>query len=389
MNTLTVKSGRQYNLDWLRVIVVLILIPFHAAVSFSHIGKGYVYADAASQSMLFIFISDFFNLWIMRLLFFVSGVSVFFALKKRSSAQFAADRFKRLIIPVIFLLLTIGPLSGYILAISRDGFSGTFFNYYPQFFIQPQRYLFWGHLWYCIYLFIFSIAFLPVFNFLLTRQSFLDKINSFLTRKNNIMLPMAVIMIFEILLRPDYPGYQSFIGDWANVAVHSSFFIFGFIMAKSSEVFDVITQKTKLLIISALVSTVLYLFLKRYPFAEVPQLRIEILSALWGAAAYTWVLGLVGLSRKYLSMNNRILKYLSKTSFSLYLFHYWIVSVLNYFLLKTVLPDTAVWFFTTAGTYIVFFIMFELVLKRIKLLRFICIIEHGADRKCKAESCLD
>ena len=53
---------RVYYLDWIRVSIVLILIPFHAAVTFSHIGNGYVYTSEPINSWLYIFISDYFNL---------------------------------------------------------------------------------------------------------------------------------------------------------------------------------------------------------------------------------------------------------------------------------------------------------------------------------------
>ena len=75
MSTITTK--RKYYLDWLRNSIVIILIPFHTAVSFSHIGKGYIYTATPDNSYLYIFISDFFNLWIMRLLFFISGFTAF------------------------------------------------------------------------------------------------------------------------------------------------------------------------------------------------------------------------------------------------------------------------------------------------------------------------
>lgn len=372
IKTATAASKREYYLDWIRVCVVLILIPFHTAVSFSHIGNGYVYTEMPVNSWFYIFISDFFNLWIMRLLFFVSGISVFMALKKRTIIEFIKERFKKLILPVVFLLLTIGPLAGYILAVGKYDFSSSFLIYYPQFFLQAQRYLFWGQLWYCVYLFIFSLMYLPVFSFLLNKPAIINRINNFLARKNNIFLPMIVIILFETLLRPFYPGFQSFIGDWANVTVHSSFFILGFIMARSPEIFDVITRKIKLFLIPAICSTILYLICKRALFDGETYNQLLILSSLWGIAAYTWVLSLIGLFRKYRNKNTQLLKYLSKTSFSLYLFHYLILSILNYFLLKTNLPHYLIWISTTIGTYLIFAALFELVLKKVKPIRYIC-----------------
>ncbi|MBN2627771.1 MAG: acyltransferase family protein [Spirochaetales bacterium] len=363
---------REYYLDWIRNIIVLILIPFHTAVSFSHIGKGYVYTAEPVDSYFYVFISDFFNLWIMRLLFFVSGFSVLHSLKKRRIGDFLKDRIKRLVIPVLFQLLTLGPVSGYILAVSRYGFSGSFLNYYPHFFTEARKYLFWGHMWYCVYLFIFSLLYLPLFSFLMKRTELVEGANRFLLRKNNIFLPMALIVLFEALLRPLYPGYQSFIGDWANVAVHSSFFLLGFIVAQSPELSDSLTRRIGQFLFLAVSSSILYLMCKRFLFRRETPLRLIVLSSLWGIAAYTWVIALTGVFRKYLNKNSPLLTYLSRTSFSLYLFHYLILSTFNYFLIGTGIPHYAVWLSTSVGTYVTFAALFELVIRRWGILRQVC-----------------
>ena len=119
----------------------------------------------------------------MRMLFFISGISTYWGLKKRGVKQFLRERIRRLIIPVLFCIVTIGPLSGYILAKSRYGFEGNFYQFYPHFFSEVKKYLFWGHMWFCVYLYIFSLAGLPCFLFLLKNVKFLKKINEFLLYK--------------------------------------------------------------------------------------------------------------------------------------------------------------------------------------------------------------
>ena len=369
-------SRREYYLDWIRNGVVLILIPFHAAVTFSHIGKGYVYTPRPADSWFYIFLSDFFNLWIMRLLFFVSGISASFSLKKRTNRDFVLYRFKRLILPVLFLIFTLGPLSGYILAVGRDAFSRSFLNFYPLFFSQPKKYLFWGHMWYCVYLFIFSLVYLPLLSYLKKRPAVTDGIGRFLTKGNRIFLPMLIVIFFEVILRPFYPGYQSFAGDWANVAVYSVFFLLGFIMARNPEVFDRIVKNRGVFLVAAVISTLLYLYCKRFLFADESYGHLAVLSALWGTAAYTWVFSLTGILKKRANRSSAPLAYLSRTSFSLYLFHYLILSLLNYIFLKTSLPYFAVWLITTLGTYLIFAFLFEFLLKKTRFIAYICGIPY-------------
>ena len=46
------------------------------------------------------------NAWNMPMFFFLSGISAFFGLKKRSESQFRIERVHRLLIPALFLSLT-------------------------------------------------------------------------------------------------------------------------------------------------------------------------------------------------------------------------------------------------------------------------------------------
>ena len=97
-----------------------------------------------------------------------------------------------------------------------------------------------------------------------------------------------------------------------------------------------------------------------------------LLSLLWGISAFNWVLFLNYLFKKIFNTSNSLLKYLSKSSFSFYIFHYLIITILNYLLLKTRLNHISIWMITTVGTYIILVMVFEVLIKRVKFLRFIC-----------------
>ncbi len=362
---------RKYYIDWVRIIVVLILIPFHTAVSFSHIGKGYVYTPEPVNSALYIFISDFFNLWFMRMLFFISGISTFIGLQKRTPGIFIKERIKRLAVPVVFCLATVGPLSGYILAVNKYGFSGSFAAYYPLFFLHPEQYLFWGHMWFCVYLFIFSLTALPLFILLLQRPVIHTQINKFLDKGNRIFLPALIVILFEAWLRPFYPGYQTFIGDWANVSVYFLFYVLGFLLWQSPVLINTIIQKRFIFLWLAILTTFFYFMIKRIIPVTISYQLSLILSALWGTAAYAWVFCILAFANIFLNSRNKALSFLSNSSFSLYVFHYLILSVWNFFLLKTDINHYCIWLLTILGTYFTFGILYELFIKRISVLRYI------------------
>lgn len=367
------KKERVYFLDWLRLIVVLLLIPHHTAVSFSHIGNGYIYSNEAVDSLYYIIQSDFLNLWFMRLLFFISGVSTFMALKKRTQLEYLKERFSKLIIPAAFVTLCLGPITAYIVEYSKGIFFGSIFTFFPVYLNNITKYLGWAHMWFCIYLFVFSVILLPLFSYLIQRPGITKLISMFLEMKYNYLLPMLIIVIFEIVLRPFFPGYQNLIMDWANFTVYLSFFLIGFIMGQEGDLLSVLALNWKISGVLAGLSTVINIIIKRTEyFQNTNYTVIVLLSFLSGVAAYTWVMFFVGIGKRYFNRTNKYLSNFSKSAFALYIFHYMILTILILFLIKTSLNHYIMFMITCVTTYLLFLILYELIFKRVKILRYIC-----------------
>jgi fucose 4-O-acetylase-like acetyltransferase len=116
------KSVRRYDLDWLRVFAVLILLCFHSARPFDewgwHIKNGGVSGFITN-------ILQFINIWHMPLFFLLSGSAAWFALSLRPERSFAKERVKRLFIPLVFGMAVIIPPQVYIERIFRGQFEGS------------------------------------------------------------------------------------------------------------------------------------------------------------------------------------------------------------------------------------------------------------------------
>jgi hypothetical protein len=55
------EQKRQYYLDWLKIIVVALLVPHHIAITFSHLGDAYVFLPIKDGSIYFFLQSTFLN----------------------------------------------------------------------------------------------------------------------------------------------------------------------------------------------------------------------------------------------------------------------------------------------------------------------------------------
>jgi fucose 4-O-acetylase-like acetyltransferase len=92
--------------DWLRILAVLLLFPFHTLRVFN---SEPFYVKASTLSSAADWVISFTGVWHMPLLFFLAGCSTYFALRKRTAGQYALERVKRLLVPLIFGIFVLVP----------------------------------------------------------------------------------------------------------------------------------------------------------------------------------------------------------------------------------------------------------------------------------------
>jgi glucan biosynthesis protein C len=73
---------RIYYVDWLRILPVLLLFPFHTSRVFN---SEAFYVKASPLSGPADWVTSFIGLWHMPLLFFLAGCSTYLALRKRTA----------------------------------------------------------------------------------------------------------------------------------------------------------------------------------------------------------------------------------------------------------------------------------------------------------------
>jgi hypothetical protein len=372
---------RKYYLDWLRIMVIILVIFHHTALTFSKIGKGYFYIDEQVKFIYYFIQSDFFNLWFMKLLFFISGMSIFMALRKKRNLRFVKERVLKLLIPTLFVSVFLGPISAYIGAINNKTYNKSIFYFFPHYFSNITKYLGWPQMWFCVYLFTFSIILIPFFNFMKNNNQIEKSFNKFLSKKNNIFLPIMVIVLFEMVFRPYSPGYQNLYSDWANFTVYISYFILGYIFAIDSVLSKILYEKRKIFLVFAILSSVTYIYLHyleyynlfdiKYYFHKVYCFKL-FLSFLQGIASYSWIGFIIGISQKHLNKSHKKLPVISEWAFVLYVIHYVIVTSINCMFVKYGLKHYYIFILTSILTIVISIPLYKYIIKRFKLFRILC-----------------
>ena len=165
---------RRYDLDWLRVLGVLLLVPFHVALIFVLDPNSIMYIKDVVNSRVLDEAAGFVHMWHMPMLFIISGAATYYALGFRSARQYLRERLLRLLAPFLFGVATFIPFTTYIHLIGKPN-APTFLEHYLGFFrIDPNDLAGYSgsftpaHLWFIFFLFVFSLVGLPLFLILLS-----------------------------------------------------------------------------------------------------------------------------------------------------------------------------------------------------------------------------
>ena len=162
-------SGRVHFIDWLRSLAVLLLFPFHTLIVFDAGNPFYVKASTLSEVAGGVI--GFIAVWHMPLLFFLAGCSTCFALRKRSGSQYAWERVKRLLAPLVFGILILVPPQTWYGGRFNSGYADSYWHY-----LVSGDFLRWniqggddyyggfgtGQLWFIMFLLIMSLVALPL-----------------------------------------------------------------------------------------------------------------------------------------------------------------------------------------------------------------------------------
>jgi hypothetical protein len=122
-------------------------------------------------------LTAFFTSFGLAVLFLLAGAGVRFALRKRSPGMFLRERTLRLLVPFVVGTLLLSPIQGFIEAIHKGTYAGSFLGYLPVWVADVGAALGHGpsptvvgigyHLWFLGFLFAISIIALPLCEWLM------------------------------------------------------------------------------------------------------------------------------------------------------------------------------------------------------------------------------
>ena len=363
MRTNIQSSTRRYDLDWLRVLAVLLLVPFHSALVFSLDPGDVVYVKDQVESPVLIQFAYFLDIWHMPLLFFISGAGTWFALKARTGRQYLAERFIRLIIPTLFAITFIVPLMICVQFWDTTQFD-SFWQFYAQFFFINVDDLSGysgtftpSHMWFVLFLFVFSLVALPLFLYFKGSRGkrFISQLASF-SEKPVMLFSLALLPALTALL-PDIGGKAPF--------MYVVYFIYGYVLMGDAR-FQQTVDRQKWVALAIGVTTAIVV-----PLMLNADGSIVLIHILYYLGRWCWIMAFMGLGHTYLNNNSPHLRYASEASYPFYILHFLINTIVAYYVVRWNTSIAIKYLMINIITIPTILAVYEVLVKRTNITRFL------------------
>ena len=340
------KSERRYDIDWLRVIAIGLLLIYHIAIIFQPWAMfiGFIRSDESLESLWKPM--TLLNVWRIPLLFFVSGMGLYFATRKRNLKQLLLERTKRILLPFVFGIIAITPLHMFI-----------FQKYYNM---PLGYYAHQGHLWFLGNIFVYVLLLLPLCFYVKKHENGkLKKVLSALMSHPGGPFVITLFFVIEVILvKPQL--FALYAETWHGFFNGLLAFTFGFLLVYTGKTFWQTILKWRWLYTG--IAIVLYAIRFLVFETEAPGYLMAIESN-------CWIFGVFGFGYKYLNKPSKALTYLSQAVYPVYIIHMFVLYAGALLILPLEISPILQFIAITIFTVAVCFGLYELLIRRIGLLR--------------------
>jgi glucan biosynthesis protein C len=364
------SKERLYYIDNLRLLVIVLVVMHHLAVTYSGFGSWYynegIHLDALSTLWFAIYLS-FQQAYFMGFLFLISGYFVAGSYDRKGFGGFVGDRFKRLIIPSLIYMVVITPFIGLaelgnkLTGFSISGFlSGT------------------GVMWFAVALFIFSLIY-GLARLIFRKFAAVTVGKQLKPSFINAIFLILIIAVFAFLIRTVQPIGTSILNmQLCYFASYIVLFILG-ITAYRKNLFVMVNYKIgKRWLIGGIILGLL-VWLVLIIAADISGTKDALNGGFtWQSAGYSvWEsfvvvamsIGLIALFREKFNRQSKLVKALSDNAFAVYMFHPPIIVAACLLLRPVALPPIVKWLMLCIICVPICFLVVHFVIRRIPLLK--------------------
>jgi glucan biosynthesis protein C len=317
------------------------------------------------------------EIWMMPLIFLISGASIFYAMDKGGAGKFFKDKVLRLLVPLLVVVFTYASLQVYLERITHGQFTGSYFAFLPHYF--EGVYLDTGgdgnfachgmHMWYVMILFIYCLIFYPLFCWCKgSGRGVLEKLGDILASPWIMWLALT-FPIFLLDHWVDDTDWAFGSGGWPFL-YYIFFLLYGFVIVSHERLQANIRRARWIYLAVGLVLSAVYVFLgANVANPAIAPWENELGDPLYFLSACTLLPAFLGFAMQYLTKNTPFLKYTGEAVLPFYILHQTVLLVVGYFVVRWAIPDLAKWAIIFVCSFAVIMALYEFVVRRFNLMR--------------------
>ena len=339
-------SERRHDIDWLRVIAIGLLLIYHIAIIFQPwaLFIGFIKSDEPIEALWIPM--TMLNVWRIPLLFYVSGMGLYFAMRKRNWKQLLLERTKRILLPFTFGILAITPLHMFI---------------FQKYYTMPLGYYpHQGHLWFLGNIFVYVLLLLPLYYYLKKHENGKIKraLSALMSHPGGPLLISLFFVLEVLLVKPQL--FALYAQTWHGFFNGFLAFFFGFLFVYSGKTFWQTVLKWRWLYTG--LAIILYGIRFELFGTEAPGYLMAIESN-------CWIFGAFGFAYKYLNRPSKTLSYLSQAAYPVYIIHMFVLYAGAMFILPLEIPILLKFIGIVVFTGLACYLIYEFIIRRIGFLR--------------------
>lgn len=350
---------RRYEIDWIRNISILMLFVYHTCAIFCQFGDFYIISQEKNLFADVIILLLF--TWYMPMLFFLAGASTYFSFENRSMKEYIVERVKKLLVPLLFGIVFLVPPQTYLARVWRGESNLNYFSHLKFFFTNLTDFTGFdgafspAHLWFIFYLFVVSIVG-GIILFIIFKKEKGEKLIYFL--KKPFQYKYGFVFLIALGMCSDL--FPSIMGK--SILGCLLIFLLGYIVYEDDMILQkLINNRNKFLILLSIfaISGITYTLIFRPEEIDLKLWTLD--SFLKNGVLICAICTVIGFSSIYLNKSNKLLKFLNKRTFSIYIIHQPILLILACIIMPLTKSTAMSIFLIIITSAILTFVIYEIL----------------------------